>query len=123
MHVYSRFIILTIYFQRAFTDKAISITSYVYEADKQTKADLEKIIKSDKTADEDRNDAEQKLADHVSHAGRLLFNHGYLRDAINTENNAYLESDTVKKILNKILYGTEVVHRQSVRICIFYSKF
>lgn len=61
------------------------------------------------------------MAGNVSHAGRLLLNHGYLRDAINTENNAYLESDTVKKILNKILYGTEEVHRQSVRI--FYSYF
>ncbi|CAG2225437.1 TRPM3 [Mytilus edulis] len=62
--------------------------------------------------------AEQQLADNVSHAGRLLLNHGYLRDAINTENNAYLESDTVKKILNKILYGTEEVHRQSA-MCFF----
>ncbi|XP_063408793.1 uncharacterized protein LOC134692272 [Mytilus trossulus] len=106
--------------QKAFTDKAVSITSYIYEEDKKKKNEIKKKITDspERKENNERKKAEQQLADNVSHAGRLLLNHGYLRDAINTENNAYLESETVKKILNKILYGTEEVHRQSA-MCFF----
>lgn len=60
----------------------------------------------------------------LNHAERLLLNHGYLRDAIDTENNAYLESDTVRKIFRKTFYGTEEVHQQTVghkKISYFFS--
>lgn len=99
-------IILIIYFQRALTDKAVSITSYIYEADKENKSKKEKTEKHTSTD----CFAEKKL----NHAERLLLNHGYLRDAINTENVAYLESGPVKKILKKTFYGKEELNRQTV---------
>ncbi|VDI79732.1 Hypothetical predicted protein, partial [Mytilus galloprovincialis] len=91
--------------QKALTDKAISITSYIYEADKKNKSQKEK--KGTKTCTD--CSADKKW----SHAERLLLNHGYLRDAINTENVAYLESGPVKKILRKTFYGKEEVNRQT----------
>ncbi|CAG2256788.1 unnamed protein product [Mytilus edulis] len=87
------------------TDKAVSITSYIYEADKEYKPKKEKTEKHTSTD----CFAEKKL----NHAERLLLNHGYLRDAINTENVAYLESGPVKKILKKTFYGKEEVNRQT----------
>ncbi|VDI79427.1 Hypothetical predicted protein [Mytilus galloprovincialis] len=86
--------------EKTFTEKAIKITSYIYEDDKKNK----------------KNNAknEKKEADDNTHAERLLLNHGYLREAIYTENTTYLESDTVKKILTKSFYGTESVHGKTV---------
>lgn len=44
----------------------------------------------------------------------MLLNHGYLRDAIKTKNNAYLENDTVKKIVNTKWYGIEKINFNTV---------
>lgn len=41
-------------------------------------------------------------------------NHGYLKDAIVTENNTYVESHTVNNILNEMWYGTERINGQTV---------
>lgn len=109
-------------FHRALTDKAISITSYIYEADKLNKPNnKENEEKEENQADSqsDDNKTYQKCTDNLAeqnlkHAERLLLNHGYLRDAINTENIAYLESGPVKKILRKTFYGKEKIHRQTV---------
>ncbi|CAG2256782.1 TRPM2 [Mytilus edulis] len=60
-----------------------------------------------------------ELGDNINHAGRLLLNHGYLRDAINTENNTFLKNDTVRKVLNKQWYGTEEVDSQTIFRFIF----
>ncbi|XP_052082922.1 transient receptor potential cation channel subfamily M member 3-like [Mytilus californianus] len=110
--------------EKALTDKAISITSYIYEADKQNRKENKEHevgfkcgklpcgFKCGKLRCTDKN--EEKM---LNHAERLLLNHGYLRDAINTENNSYLESDTVRKILRKTFYGTEEVHQQTT-LCI-----
>lgn len=52
--------------------------------------------------------------DEINHGERLLLNHGYLRDAIDTKNITFLENDTVRKIVNKRWYGIEQVNWQRV---------
>lgn len=48
-----------------------------------------------------------ELGGHINHAGRLLLNHGYMEDAIKTENKTFLNNTEVKQIINKMWYGTE----------------
>lgn len=43
-----------------------------------------------------------------------------MKDAINTKNNTYVESDTVKKILNEMWYGTNKINRQMVNKVLLY---
>ncbi|CAC5385231.1 unnamed protein product [Mytilus coruscus] len=69
-------------YKSAFTERAIAITSSIYGNYKQD---------------------EQS----INHAERLLLNHGYLRDAISTENNVFLKNETAKTILNEKWYGKE----------------
>ncbi|CAC5374192.1 MIB [Mytilus coruscus] len=72
-----------------FTERATLITGFIYEATSN----------NDLVANE--------LGESVNHAGRLLVNHGYLEDAIKTENKAFLDNKTVTDILNKMWYGEE----------------
>ncbi|XP_052074324.1 uncharacterized protein LOC127712112 isoform X19 [Mytilus californianus] len=72
-----------------FTERATLITGFIYEATSN----------NDLVANE--------LSESVNHAGRLLVNHGYLEDAIKTENKAFLDNKTVTDILNKMWYGEE----------------
>ncbi|CAG2256278.1 TRPM2 [Mytilus edulis] len=72
-----------------FTERATLITGFIYEA----------------TLNNDL--VENELDEAVNHAGRLLVNHGYLEDAIRTENKAFLENKIVTDILHKMWYGEE----------------
>ncbi|XP_052082917.1 uncharacterized protein LOC127720378 [Mytilus californianus] len=100
----------------AFTERAIGITSCIYEEDKNAENNVAKEteIGSIEKIAEDR-----ELDDNINHAGRLLLNHGYLRDAINTQNNTFLKNDTVRKVLNKQWYGTEEVDWKAIFSFIF----
>lgn len=53
------------------------------------------------------NNGQRELGEYINHAGRLLLNHGYLENAIKTENKMFLDNNTVKDILDKIWYGTD----------------
>lgn len=57
---------------------------------------------------------EKELGGCVKHTERLLLNHGYLRVAIGTQNKTFLEKDTVKKVLNKMWFGTEKLNSEMV---------
>lgn len=74
------------------------ITNNIYNADR-------KIQMSNGNVPKQKN--EMELGVFINHAGRLLVNHGYLREAINTKNTAYVENDTVKHILNEMWIGSE----------------
>ncbi|CAC5421436.1 unnamed protein product [Mytilus coruscus] len=72
-----------------FTERATLITGLIYET----------------TLNNDL--VENELDEAVNHAGRLLVNHGYLEDAIRTQNKAFLENQIVTDILHKMWYGEE----------------
>ncbi|VDI09640.1 Hypothetical predicted protein [Mytilus galloprovincialis] len=70
-----------------FTERATLITGFIYDASSSNVL------------------VENELGESVNHAGRLLVNHGYLEDAIRTENKAFLDNKTVTDILNTMWYG------------------
>ncbi|VDI25426.1 Hypothetical predicted protein, partial [Mytilus galloprovincialis] len=86
-----------------FTERAILITGFIYEA----------------TSNNDL--VENELGESVNHAGRLLVNHGYLEDAIKTENKAFLDNKTVTDILNKMWYGEEKTFFRQVGLFIMLA--
>ncbi|XP_063404322.1 transient receptor potential cation channel subfamily M member 2-like [Mytilus trossulus] len=94
--------------KEALTATAVRITSCIYEADKEAKSkrsgDDGTCYKKTKTCVKGKN------SEYRNHAGRLLLNHGYMRDAIDTGNMAYLENDKIKNILNKMWFGTKEVN-------------
>lgn len=107
------------FFLSAFTERAIGITSCINDADGQvTKNDSSKRKgkenENTKKKQPLKNKGEKELGDYINHAGRLLLNHGYLKDAINTKNNTYLKNETVTRILNKQWYGTEKINWRTV---------
>ncbi|CAC5407421.1 unnamed protein product [Mytilus coruscus] len=105
-------------FKRAITQRAIRIISCIYEADKKKK-DVSTKIRENKlhNSDKDSEKKEKKeLGDHINHAGRLLVNHGYIEDAIKTQNKTFLDNSTVKNILNEMWYGTEKLDIQTVSL-------
>ncbi|XP_052082915.1 uncharacterized protein LOC127720376 isoform X2 [Mytilus californianus] len=107
-------------FKRAITQRAIRITSCIYEADKKKK-DVSTKIRENKLHNSDKDSEkkeEQELGDHINHAGRLLVNHGYIEDAIKTQNKTFLDNSTVKNILNEMWYGTEKLDIQT-SVCFF----
>lgn len=63
---------------------------------------------------ESENEEEKELGEYINHAGRLLLNHGYIEDAIKTQNKTFLDNDTVKDILNEMWYGTEKLDSRTV---------
>lgn len=82
-------------FNRAFTYRAIQITRCIYETERK---------KEDQSS---KGKNENELGEPVGHAGRLLLNHGYLEDAITTENKTFIDNDTVSRIQSKMWYGEE----------------
>ncbi|CAC5409472.1 unnamed protein product [Mytilus coruscus] len=88
----------------AFTQRAITITQCIYDAE----SELEE-LKTNGTNNLYNEDVELELGYPVNHSGRLLLNHGYLEDAIKTENKTYLDNETVIKVLNKMWYGEETL--------------
>ncbi|XP_063408792.1 transient receptor potential cation channel subfamily M member 2-like [Mytilus trossulus] len=102
--------------QSAFTERAIGITSCIYEADNIADNNITKESDMDRI---EKTTDDTELGDNINHAGRLLLNHRYLRDAINTQNNTFLKNDTVRKVLNKQWYGTEEVDSQTIFRFIF----
>lgn len=56
---------------------------------------------------ESNSKEEMELGEHINHAGRLLLNHGYLEDAIKTQNRTFLDNKEVRNIINKMWYGLE----------------
>lgn len=108
----------------AFTESAIIITSCIYEADvKAAKeySDGKKIGSKEERTSWNKIDIE--FGDCINHSGRLLINHGLTTDAIVTENNTFLENETVQKILNKTWYGSERVNCQAVSRYYYVHKY
>ncbi|VDI19435.1 Hypothetical predicted protein [Mytilus galloprovincialis] len=105
-------------FKSAITQRAIRITSCINEADKKKK-DVSAKIKESKFHSP-KTDSEikegQQLGEHINHAGRLLVNHGYIEDAIKTQNKTFLDNSTVKNILNEMWYGTEKLDKRTVSL-------
>lgn len=108
-------------FSSAFTERAILITSCIDDADKKidnteitANEGNKKDNKEEQSILKNTEEEEQQQGDNINHAARLLLNHGYLKDAIITKNNTYVESDTVNNILNEMWYGTEKINRQTV---------
>lgn len=113
------------FFQSAITQRAIRITSCINEADKKIKDVSAKIkdesakIKKNKLQSSNKDSEkkeEQQLGEHINHAGRLLVNHGYLEDAIKTQNKTFLDNSTVRNILNEMWYGTEKLDKRTVSL-------
>ncbi|CAG2238715.1 unnamed protein product [Mytilus edulis] len=93
----------------AFTQRAITITQCIYDDE----SELEE-IRTHGTNNEHNADVELELGYPVNHSGRLLLNHGYLEDAIKTENKTYLDNETVTKVLNKMWYGEETLSYRQI---------
>ncbi|CAG2254562.1 TRPM3 [Mytilus edulis] len=107
-------------FKSAITQRAIRITSCINEADKKKK-DVSAKIKESKfhsPKKDSENKEEQQLGEHIKHAGRLLVNHGYIEDAIKTQNKTFLDNSTVRNILNEMWYGTEKLDKRT-SVCFF----
>ena len=85
------------YFYRSFTERAIRIISFTYDADRRRMEDFNSNI-SINGNDNDR---------HIRHANRLLLNHGYLENASKTQNKEFLENNTVKHALNEMWFGSD----------------
>ncbi|CAG2200765.1 MIB [Mytilus edulis] len=83
-----------------FTERATLITGFIYDASSSNV-----LVKNE-------------LGESVNHAGRLLVNHGYLEDAIKTENKAFLDNKTVTDILNTMWYGEKKSFFFSTFLCI-----
>ncbi|VDI17454.1 Hypothetical predicted protein, partial [Mytilus galloprovincialis] len=94
--------------KKALTATAVRITSCIYEADKEAKSNCS--IDDGTCYKKAKKCVKGKNSEYINHAGRLLLNHGYMRDAIDTGNMAYLENDTIKNILNKMWFGTKEVN-------------
>lgn len=99
---------ITSFLCRALTATAVRITSCIYEADKEAKSNCS--IDDGTCYKKAKKCVKGKNSEYINHAGRLLLNHGYMRDAIDTGNMAYLENDTIKNILNKMWFGTKEVN-------------
>lgn len=102
----------------AITQRAIRITSCICVADRKTRENSMK-IKDNKLHDHDddsEHKEEKELGEHINHAGRLLVNHGYIEDAIKTQNKTFLDNSTVKNILNEMWYGTEKLNFRTVSL-------
>ncbi|CAG2218205.1 TRPM2 [Mytilus edulis] len=93
--------------KNAFTAKAIQITSHIYEADKIEKENSP--VDAVTCYKKANKCVKGKHSEYIYHAGRLLLNHGYMRDAIDTGNMTYLENGTIKNILDKMWFGTKEV--------------
>ncbi|XP_071147009.1 transient receptor potential cation channel subfamily M member 1-like [Mytilus edulis] len=104
----------------AITQRAIRITSCINEADKKKKDVSAKLQKEkiDISKKDSENKEEQQLGEHIKHAGRLLVNHGYIEDAIKTQNKTFLDNSTVRNILNEMWYGTEKLDKRT-SVCFF----
>lgn len=92
---------------KAFTQRASRILKCIYEADTKTDKDKQKRRQSNGKEMDTTNKVEMELGEPINHAGRLLLNHGYIEDAIKTENKTFLDNNEVKHIINKMWYGTE----------------
>lgn len=74
------------------------ITGFIYEA---------RALKKKPASNYDGGEVANELGEPVNHAGRLLLNHGYLEDAIKTQNKTFLDNKTVTKIITKMWFGEE----------------
>ncbi|XP_061170920.1 uncharacterized protein LOC133180401 [Saccostrea echinata] len=95
------------------TQQALRITSCIHEAD--TKPEK-------KRAKNEEKDAEQ-VGHQINHAGRLLLNHGYLSDAIKTQNSVYLNDEIVKKVISQMWYNSESISLQRGLLFLFFTVF
>ena len=77
-------------------------------------------IKTEATSNHDTVQSAKEIdnTNHVPHrlmhTGRLLLNHGYLEDAIKTNNREFLDNPTVKSILNQMWYGEDTITKKMV---------
>jgi hypothetical protein len=81
--------LLIIILNRMFTQQALRITSCIHETD---------------TDESIKTHSGKKSIQQMQHAGRLLLNHGYLEDALKTGNNAYLNDNIVKRVIQRMWY-------------------
>ncbi|CAC5385200.1 TRPM2 [Mytilus coruscus] len=118
-------------YKSAFTERAIAIIGSIYGAYKEKEEAALKDQLSDGHAskwtticnkEEENTSGGNGLDDNINHAERLLLNHGYLRDAITTENNLFLKNETVKTILNKKWYGTENINLLTVIVALIREQ-
>lgn len=135
LNVYNYFlcdlILYNFWINSAFTERALAIISIIYgqytqnEEDEQRKEDTRKDEQIDDNTlhltpickeEEEHTSEDNRLCNNINHAERLLLNHGYLRDAITTENNLFLKNETVKTILNRKWYGTAKINLLTVSI-------
>lgn len=70
--------------------RAIQIARFIYETENKKKTS-----------------ENMECREPGGHAGRLLINHGYLKDAIKTKSKTFLHHKTVIHILNKIWFGED----------------
>ncbi|XP_052081241.1 uncharacterized protein LOC127719267 [Mytilus californianus] len=92
---------------KAFTQRASRILKSIYETDKKTENDKQKRNKLTGKEVESNSKEEMELGENINHAGRLLLNHGYIEDAIKTQNKTFLDNKEVRNIINKMWYGLE----------------
>ncbi|XP_063408848.1 transient receptor potential cation channel subfamily M member 2-like [Mytilus trossulus] len=92
---------------KAFTQRASRILESIYETDKKIENDKQKRNRPSGREVESNSKEEMELGEHINHAGRLLLNHGYIEDAIKTQNRTFLDNKEVRNIINKMWYGLE----------------
>ncbi|XP_048739893.2 uncharacterized protein LOC125648693 isoform X2 [Ostrea edulis] len=96
---------------KIFSHHALRIISCIHDADNRS---------TTKKSRDDGRFRELLLGDPVLHSGRLLLNHGYLKDAIKTENKTFLDNEVVKDILNEKWYGkTKLTLRRKMEFLCF----
>ncbi|XP_055999756.1 transient receptor potential cation channel subfamily M member 2-like [Ostrea edulis] len=91
---------------KTFSHHALRIISCIHDADNRS------------TTKKSRDDG--PLGDPDLHSGRLLLNHGYLKDAIKTENKTFLDNEVVKDILNEKWYGN---NKLTIRTILGFLSF
>lgn len=106
---------------RAFTQRASRILESIYETDKKIENDKQKRNKPTGKEVESNSKEEMELGEHINHAGRLLLNHGYIEDAIKTQNRTFLDNKEVRNIINKMWYGLEHRDLKTVRKHILFT--
>ncbi|XP_062575810.1 transient-receptor-potential-like protein [Saccostrea cucullata] len=101
---------------RTFSHHALRIMSCIHDADNRNN------LKKNR---DDGRFVEYLLGDPIIHSGRLLLNHGYLKDAIKTENNTFLENEVVKDVLNGMWYGKDrlTISRAIMFLCLSLFHF
>ncbi|CAG2225125.1 unnamed protein product [Mytilus edulis] len=93
-----------------FSQIAIRITSNIDE-------------KCTEKTENDDNPHKKHLGKNINHAERLLLNEGYIQWAIKKQNKDFINNNEVKKILNRMWYGTEDVDYKTIGFLCFLIAY